>query len=101
MTESGRASVVRSPARWISLALAVAISGTLLIFPYLLGSPPSPRVHALLPWLLFGLSGAWVHGLGFVPVRRLWRILFGPPVAWPLIAISGTLILLSRVAAGD
>lgn len=90
-----------SSARWVSLLLAVGISGTLLIFPYLLGSPPSSRVHALLPFLLFGVSGAWVHGLGFVPARQLWRILFGPPVVWPLIAVAGMLIALSRITAGD
>jgi len=86
-------------AQAVSLVLAVTISGTLLVFPYLLGSPPAPRVHALLPILLFGLSAAWVHGLGFVPRRPLWRILFGPIVAWPLIAITALLIALTRMAA--
>ena len=87
--------------RAFSFALAIGVSATLLVFPYLLGSPPSPRVHALLPILLFGVSGAWVHGLGFVPRRRVWRILFGPIVAWPAIAGSGLLIAASRIASGS
>ena len=99
MPDTGHAGVsLRS--RAVSLVLAIGVSVTLLVFPYLLGSPPSPRVHALLPVLLFGVSGAWVHGLGFVPRRRVWRILFGPLVAWPAIAIPGLLIALSRIDPG-
>jgi predicted membrane protein len=99
MPDTGCAGV-SLPSRSLSLVLAVGVSSTLLFFPYLLGSPPSPRVHALLPVLFFGVSGAWVHGLGFVPRRRVWRILFGPIVAWPAVAISGLLIAWSRIAAG-
>ncbi|HSN72765.1 MAG TPA: cyd operon YbgE family protein [Steroidobacteraceae bacterium] len=95
MTED-RAAGSGTLARFVSLGLAIGISGILLVFPYLLGSPPAPRIHALLPFLLFGVSSAWVHGLGFVPRRKLWRILFGPIVAWPLILIAGLLIALVR-----
>jgi predicted membrane protein len=79
-------------ARSISLVLAGAASVVLLVFPYLLGNPLAPRVHAVLPLLLLGIAGAWVHGLGFIPKHRLPRLLASPAFVWPLLIVTSALI---------
>ena len=83
------------PAQWvrtISFIVALAASVTLMLFPFLLRHVPPNRVHAALPVVLFGLAGAFVHGVGYRPDNKLLRILFGPLCAWLLVA-GGALLL--------
>ena len=85
------------PAQWVravSFIVALAASLTLMLFPFLLRYVPPNRVHAALPVLLFGLAGAFVHGVGYRPDNKLLRILFGPLCAWLLIA-GGSLLFFS------
>jgi predicted membrane protein len=79
-------------ARLVSILAALAVSAVLLLYPYALGTEMTPRVHAALPLLLIGVCAAFVHGLGFRPDSRTLRVVFGPAVAWPLIA-AGTFLL--------
>jgi predicted membrane protein len=78
--------------RAISLAMAVAVTITLLGFPYIMGRSMTPVVHALLPLLLMATSGAFVHGLGYIPEGRWWRVILGPPVIWPTLLACATLL---------
>ena len=83
--------------RALSLAAAAVLSLTLLIYPYALGHTMDRAAHAALPMLLFGVSGAFVHGIGYEPDNRFLRALFGAPVAWMLIALGMALLLIGRV----
>ena len=37
---------------------------------------------------MVGVSGGFVHGVGFEPYNRFWRLLFGPLCAWPLMLLG-------------
>ena len=73
-------------ARVVSLTAALAVSAVLMLYPYALGTRMTPLVHSALPLLLFGVSAAFVHGVGFKPESRILRAVFSPIAAWPLIA---------------
>jgi predicted membrane protein len=77
------------------LTVALAISGVLLLYPYVLGL--SPAEHVALPLTMLGVSGAFVHGVGYTPTNRALRILFGPAVASSLMLIGIGLLILSRM----
>lgn len=78
--------------RGISLLAALAISAVLMLYPYAVGTQMTARTHIALPFLLFGVSGGFVHGLGFKPDSRVLRAVFSPLVAWPLIVVGIGLI---------
>jgi len=35
-------------------------------------------------FIMIGISGGFVHGVGFIPRFWFWKWLFSPFVAWPL-----------------
>ena len=39
---------------------------------------------AAVMYIMIGISGGFIHGVGFVPRFWLWKWLFSPFVAWPL-----------------
>lgn len=75
-------------ARALSLTIAIGLSLLLLVFPFLLGSELGAREHVALTLLLLGISGAFVHGFGYEPQRRAWRVLFHPLTAWSLVCVG-------------
>lgn len=75
--------------RMLSLLLAIAMAGMILTYPKAL----IHASHGLLSLVMLGVSAGFVHGVGFVPEHRLWRILFGPWLAWPLLAAGFLLFL--------
>lgn len=79
--------------RAISLVLAGAISLVVLLYPYAFGRAMTPLTHSLLPVMLLGVAGGFVHGLGFVPSSRLVRWLFAPASAWGLMLVPLWLLL--------
>lgn len=44
--------------------------------------------HSLLMLVMLGISGGFVHGVGFDPINRLWRLLLRPRAAWPLLILG-------------
>jgi predicted membrane protein len=84
----------RSWARAFELAAVGAISLALTLDPYILGGVSSSRVHAGLPVLMLGVSSAFADGLGFSASSRLMRTLFHPALAWALIGVGMSLMLL-------
>ncbi len=40
--------------------------------------------HRALMLVMIGISGGFVHGVGFVPKHWFWKWLFSPYIAWPL-----------------
>ena len=83
--------------RALSLTVAAVLSLVLMIYPYALGHTMDWVTRTALPLLLFGVSGAFVHGIGYEPDNRFLRALFGAPVAWILIVLGIALLLIRRV----
>jgi cyd operon protein YbgE len=81
--------------RLLSFALAVAF--TLLSFTHtkVLILADSRLTLGLLGVLMWGSAGGFIHGVGFVPRKPLWRVLFSPFLSWPLLA-CGLLFIVSR-----
>jgi predicted membrane protein len=79
--------------RAVSLALALPVSAVLLVAPFLLAHHLSDADHGLLSLMMIGLTGALVHGMGYVPRARVLRLLFSPAVAWPLVLVPGAWLL--------
>ena len=75
--------------RMFSLLMAFALAGLILTYPRAFAHAG----HGLLTLVMLGVSAGFVHGVGFVPQHKVWRILFGPWVAWPLQA-AGLLLFL-------
>jgi predicted membrane protein len=86
-------SAVTRAIRTASFAAALTASLALMLFPFLLRHVPETRLHSALPLLLLGVTGAFVHGLGYRPDNRLLRMLFGPACAWALMIGGGWLLL--------
>lgn len=83
-------------ARAISLTLALTTSGVFLIAPFLVAQKTTGAVHGLASLMMVGVTGAFVHGVGFVPRKAVWRWLFSPMVCWPLLIGSGVGLLLLK-----
>lgn len=81
--------------RAISLTLALAISGVLMIAPFVVTRHMSPADHGWATLMMLGITGAFVHGIGFVPRTKILRWLFSPIVAWALILGPGALLVWS------
>lgn len=75
--------------RAFSLLAALALSGLILTYPKALAHAN----HGLLSLVMLGVSAGFVHGVGFVPQHKLWRIVFAPWMAWPLMAAGLWLLL--------
>ncbi|THD62327.1 MAG: Cyd operon protein YbgE [Bradyrhizobium sp.] len=89
-----RATALARAIQAASFAAALLASLALMLFPFLLRQVPETRLHAALPFMLLGVAGAFVHGVGFSPDNRLLRLLFGPACAWTLM-VGGALLMLA------
>lgn len=61
---------------WISLAVATAIMLAGSIYPLMFARPDGAADHRLAMVLFWAMSTGFVHGVGFVPRHRAWRLLF-------------------------
>lgn len=75
-------------ARALSLALATPLTLVLLIHPALMLNAEGHYSHGLLMLTMLGISGGFVHGVGFRPYAPLWQLLFGPALAWPFLLMG-------------
>lgn len=71
--------------RFISMILALTLSGLLLINPNHIADSTAQLDHGYLTLLMFALSGAFVHGIGFKPRFWLWKLLFSPYFSWTVL----------------
>jgi predicted membrane protein len=55
-------------------ALAIMVTGTL--YPPLMTGSAGQPLHGLAMALFWAMSAGFVRGVGFVPRRRVWRLLF-------------------------
>ena len=79
--------------RALSLLLASPLALLLLIHPEAMLDAQGRYSHSLLMLVMLGVAGGFVHGVGFDPYQRLWRWLFGPLLAWPLLLMGYGLLL--------
>ncbi|MDO6681919.1 cyd operon YbgE family protein [Oceanobacter sp. 5_MG-2023] len=70
------------------------MAGLWLAMPQLVAVAPDEQTHILLPLGLWGIAAGLVHGIGYVPVLRIWRYLFSPYAGWPLMSLCAGLWLL-------
>jgi predicted membrane protein len=80
-------------ARTLSLFLSIVFCLALLMFPqWVIHDGASPGHGPLLLGML-GMAAGFVHGVGYIPRNRFFRIVLGPLTAWILIPLGSWLIL--------
>lgn len=82
--------------RSISLCLAAALSLVGLIFPFILGAHPTGLNQSILMLMMLGIMSGFIHGAGFHPPQKWLRALLSPVFTWPLMILSGGLLLAIR-----
>jgi cyd operon protein YbgE len=95
---AGDAGGTRSAPRIASLVLAAVLALVLTAYPHAAIGPSGRVSHGLLALLLWGVCAGFVHGVGFEPRARLWRVAFGPWVGLPVMAVGA--LLLARNVIG-
>lgn len=72
--------------RWLSILLALLLSGLLLINPRQIAESTAQLDHGYLTLLMLALSAAFIHGVGFKPLFWLWKIVFSPYLSWTVLS---------------
>jgi predicted membrane protein len=82
--------------RGISLALAgiTAIIG--LVFPFLAATQATALNQSVILIMLLGVSGAFIHGVGFRIQNKWMASLTNPAFTWPLITAGALSLALLR-----
>lgn len=68
----------------ISCLLAFPLAAVLLLHPAAMLDADGNYSHSAMMYIMIGISGGFIHGVGFVPRFWLWKWLFSPLIAWPL-----------------
>ncbi|TCB54722.1 cyd operon YbgE family protein [Acinetobacter terrestris] len=87
MTEVAIAAETIKPNKFamaISFLLALPLAGVLLIHPAMMLDANGEYSHRTMMYIMIGISGGFIHGMGFIPKFWLWKWLFSPFLAWPL-----------------
>ncbi|QIO09109.1 cyd operon YbgE family protein [Acinetobacter lanii] len=87
MTEVAMTQEKSQPNRFamlISFLMALPLAAVLLIHPSMMLDANGEYSHRAMMFIMIGISGGFIHGVGFVAKFWLWKYLFNPYVAWPL-----------------
>lgn len=76
------------PLRFVSFFSAAIASLAILIFPQWVASSVIALNHSALSLCLWGISAAFVHGVGYEPKLLVWRVLLGPWMGVPVILLT-------------
>ena len=68
----------------VSFLMALPLATVLLLHPAMMLDANGHYNHTVLMLVMIGISGGFIHGVGFLPRFWLWKWLFSPFVAWPL-----------------
>ena len=68
----------------VSFLLALPLAAVLLIHPAAMLDANGGYSHRAMMLIMIGISRGFVHGVGFIPRFWLWKWLFSPFIAWPL-----------------
>ena len=91
MTEVAIAAETIKPNKFamaISFLLALPLAGVLLIHPAMMLDANGEYSHSTMMYIMIGISGGFIHGMGFIPKFWLWKWLFSPFLAWPLMLLG-------------
>ncbi len=72
----------------ISFLMALPLAAVLLIHPSMMLDTNGQYSHSAMMFIMMGISGGFIHGVGFLPKFWLWKWLFSPLVAWPLMLLG-------------
>ena len=72
----------------LSFLLALPLAAILLVYPSLMLDANGHYNHSQLMLVMIGISGGFIYGVGFVPNFWLWKWLFSPWVAGPLMLLG-------------
>jgi predicted membrane protein len=67
-----------------------------LVLPFLLGANATGLNQSILMVMMLGIVGAFIHGAGFRPKQPWLRWLISPAVSWPVMLVSGALLVAMR-----
>lgn len=87
MTEIAMTTEERKPNKFamaISFLMALPLATVLLLHPAMMLDANGHYNHTVLMLVMIGISGGFIYGVGFLPRFWLWKWLFSPYVAWPL-----------------
>lgn len=79
------------PKRWvmiISFLMALPLAAVLLVHPSMMLDANGNYSHRSMMLIMIGISGGFIYGVGFLPQFWLWKYLFSPYVAWPLMILG-------------
>ena len=79
------------PQRWvmiISFLMALPLAAVLLVHPSMMLDANGHYSHRAMMLIMIGISGGFIYGVGFLPRFWLWKYLFSPYVAWPLMILG-------------
>ena len=68
----------------ISFLLALPLTAVLLLYPAMMLDAEGNYSHRAMMYIMIGISGGFIHGVGFIPRFWLWKWLFHPIVSFPL-----------------
>lgn len=68
----------------ISCLLAFPLAAVLLVHPAAMLDANGEYSHRAMMFIMIGISGGFIHGVGFIPQYWFWKWLFNPFLAWPL-----------------
>jgi cyd operon protein YbgE len=77
----------KKPNKWImiiSFLLALPLAAVLLVHPAAMLDDNGGYSHRAMMFIMIGISGGFIYGVGFLPKFWLWKWLFSPFVSWPL-----------------
>lgn len=70
--------------RSLSLLLAFVLAGLVTFYPLALAQ----MGHGWLSLVVWGICAGFVHGFGYRPDSRFWRVMFSPLPAWFLMGLG-------------
>lgn len=68
----------------ISCLLAFPLAAVLLLHPAAMLDANGEYSHRAMMLIMIGISGGFVHGVGFTPRFWFWKWIFSPFLSWPL-----------------
>lgn len=68
----------------VSFLMALPLATVLLLHPAMMLDANGHYNHTVLMLVMIGISGGFIYGVGFLPRFWLWKWLFSPYVACPL-----------------
>lgn len=98
MSSNARPWLQRGYTRVVSLLLASPLSLIFLIHPAALLDANGHFSHGLISLSMLGMSSGFIHGVGFDPHSRLWRIVFHPVAGWVLMGLGYSLLWQARMS---